>query len=103
MLYCRNVNWTAPEILTDTNSHINEKADVWSLSMVIFEILTGEVPFDIPAIPGVAPPHLFDFAAELYEGKRPELPVHITQDPSLKWIVDMVSFLFFVFCTVCCY
>ena len=43
----RNINWAAPELLRqDTDELIDSKSDVWSLCMVIVEILSGEVPFD---------------------------------------------------------
>ena len=56
--------------------------------MVLYELLAGEVPFDIP--PGQAIPHLFDFAGQLCDGLRPEIPPYIVKEPALQWIVDMV-------------
>ena len=43
----QNINWTAPEVLDFAyDGFVNFKADVWSLTMVIAELMSGEVPFD---------------------------------------------------------
>ena len=34
----------APEVVNDPQ-HVSEKADVWSLGMVLWELLTLEIPF----------------------------------------------------------
>lgn len=42
-----NINWAAPELLReDYHGIINNKSDIWSLTMVVAEIFSGEVPFD---------------------------------------------------------
>lgn len=38
------LNWMAPEVLC-TKSY-NEKVDVWSYGMLLYELLTGHIPFD---------------------------------------------------------
>ena len=71
---------------------ISEKADVWSAAMVIYEILSGKVPFDDPAATAAGiMPGLDLFDRELKNGRRPELPAHIMEDESLAWIADMVG------------
>jgi serine/threonine protein kinase len=42
-----NINWAAPELLRDDyHGVINNKSDIWSLTMVVAEIFSAEVPFD---------------------------------------------------------
>ena len=36
--------YMAPEVVNDPQ-HVSEKADVWSLGMVLWELLTLEIPF----------------------------------------------------------
>ena len=51
----------APELVSDPD-HVSEKADVWSLGMVLWEMLTLQAPFQSLApqqIIAGAPPPLF--------------------------------------------
>ena len=42
---CRGtLPYMAPEVVNDPQ-HVSEKADVWSLGMVLWELLTLEIPF----------------------------------------------------------
>jgi serine/threonine protein kinase len=83
----RNVNWSSPEVLNDGVDHpINQRADVWSLTLVIFEILSGEIPFDSPEYRNL---HFDDFRTKLRAGLRPPIPDDIlAREP---WIADLVS------------
>lgn len=64
----QTINWTAPEVLQ--NSRVFAKpADVYSLTMVLWELLTGHVPFDEP---GLGPTE--GRALILEFGKRPVIP-----------------------------
>lgn len=45
----------APAGASKSGLMINEKADVWSLAMVIYELLTGLVPFDANSTCAIVP------------------------------------------------
>jgi len=64
----QTINWTAPEVLRDSKS-FETPADVYSLTMVLWEILTAQVPFDEP---GLGPEQGRDQI--LNDGKRPPIP-----------------------------
>jgi len=81
----RNINWSAPEVL-DESKGIDQSADIWSLALVIAEILTGEVPFDTPACRSMA---LQDFREELRKGLRPVIPQFIIEHS--PWLQDLVT------------
>lgn len=38
--------WMAPELLTMSGTKVSEKVDVYSFGVVMWEILTGEDPYD---------------------------------------------------------
>ena len=38
------LNWRAPEVIFN-NLMYNEAVDMWSIGIIIFEMLTGELPF----------------------------------------------------------
>ena len=45
VLWCRGtLPYMAPELVSDPE-RVSEKADVWSLGMVLWEMLTRQVPF----------------------------------------------------------
>ncbi|KAL3094707.1 hypothetical protein niasHT_022189 [Heterodera trifolii] len=44
MSVCGTSQWMSPEMLT--NKPCNERVDVWSYGVVLWELLTGEVPYD---------------------------------------------------------
>jgi serine/threonine protein kinase len=70
----RNVNWSAPEILSDNGHRVCELSDVWSLALVAAEILTGEVPFDSDQYRLVG---MMAFVEMLKNGSRPILPANM--------------------------
>lgn len=82
-LYCRNVNWSAPEILIDNGNEISELSDVWSLAVVAAEILSGEIPFDSPLCRQMK---LEAFVDALANDLRPTLPPRLDD-----WIREAVS------------
>ena len=100
-----NINWSAPEVLCASiepgpdcglgpngpngpygPKSISPSADIWSLGMVIAEILTGEVPFDNPEWRRLS---LDEFLLALRKGKRPLLPRHIHS--RFPWLVDLIN------------
>ena len=58
--------WMAPEIASQPDAHINRKCDVYSYAMVLFEIVTLQLPFkddqELVAI------------FKVFQGERPTLP-----------------------------
>jgi serine/threonine protein kinase len=68
---------------------VNWRADIWSLAMVIAEILTGEVPFDSPLCRSMA---LDQFLAALQENMRPQLPPKL--ETSHIWLKELVRHAF---------
>ena len=60
------VRWMAPEVLEDIEACINKKADVYSYSMLLVELVTLQVPFH-----GVS---TLLAAMKVLQGKRPTLP-----------------------------
>jgi serine/threonine protein kinase len=46
----QTVNWTAPEVILKGKLKYTTAADCYSLGMVLWELLTGQVPFDEPGI-----------------------------------------------------
>lgn len=71
-------------------TEINWRADIWSLAMVITEILTGEVPFDSPACRAMV---MDNFVDALLSGMRPAIPQKI--ETAHPWLLKMVIFSVF--------
>lgn len=84
-LFPSNINWSSPETLNTDNLNINQAADVWSLGMVIFEIISGEVPFDTEKYRAMT---LAQFTQHLKEGNRPPIPKEINH---INWLKELVS------------
>ncbi len=70
---------------------IGESADVWSLGMVLHEILSGEVPFDSEAYRALS---LDAFLVQLREGARPEMPKEVAH---ISWLSDLVRLFYLYF------
>jgi serine/threonine protein kinase len=66
---------------------VNQSADVWSIGMVMFEILSGEIPFDTNDHRNMIVDH---FLEELKSGVRPSLPREFSH---ITWIKKLVSML----------
>lgn len=79
----RNINWSPPEVLSNKFDSICELSDVWSLSMVVAEILTGEIPFDSQQMRAMT---VENFVDALSKNIRPTLPT--SAEP---WLVKLVS------------
>ena len=80
-----NVNWSAPEVLSEENI-ITTAADIWSLAMVIVEILTGDVPFDTMEWRQL---QIGDFLERLKDGQRPNLPASISDQ--FPWVPKIIA------------
>jgi serine/threonine-protein kinase len=67
--------YMAPEQMSSPDK-VDARADVWSLGVVLFELLTGKVPFGGETIPVACVKVLCDEPASLRE-ERPELPAEL--------------------------
>jgi serine/threonine protein kinase len=68
------IAYAAPEQLT--NGTVDRRSDVYSLGVVVFEMLTGRVPFDAPDAVSIVTMHLFSHAPRPSQF-RPELPAWV--------------------------
>lgn len=82
-----NINWSSPETLGNLTSTqiINQSADVWSLAMVMVEILSGEVPFDTDDCRSLT---FESFIERLRDGMRPTIPHDATH---VRWLVELIQ------------
>ncbi|KAG9459711.1 hypothetical protein H6P81_004219 [Aristolochia fimbriata] len=60
------IQWMAPELLTDQNSMVTEKVDVYSFGIVMWELLTGDEPYSNM--------HSKDILAGVLKDVRPQVP-----------------------------
>jgi predicted Ser/Thr protein kinase len=72
-------NYIAPE--QASGQPVDERSDVYSLGVVLFELLTGELPFVGESFVAVAMQHIHEPAPPVL-GRRPETP------PRLAYLVD---------------
>lgn len=79
-------------LLSTTSAEIDWRADIWSLAMVITEILSGEVPFDTPVCRSMLMDH---FIEALKRDMRPAIPAKI--EAAHPWLVEMVRVFIFYF------
>ena len=82
----RNINWTSPEVLTDKREKVSEISDVWSLGLVVSEIISGDIPFDTPACRNMT---IDEFVQALENNLRPPLP-----SSAEDWLSALVSILY---------
>jgi len=61
-----NYRWTAPELLFGADPHVTRESDLWSLGMVLYELLALKQPFA-----GMQTAHV---VLALNSGKRPPRP-----------------------------
>jgi serine/threonine protein kinase len=76
---------SSSNIRISSTPSINQSADVWSLAMVMYEILSGEVPFDTEEFRNMT---FEKFIQSLKNGIRPPIPVEFSH---LTWFIDLVS------------
>ena len=82
-----NINWSSPEVLHES-AVVDQSADIWSLALVIAEILTGDVPFDSPDLRMM---DLKAFREKLRLGLRPPIPGFVSERESLSWLHDLLD------------
>ncbi len=61
--------WMAPEVLLG-QEYDPEKADVWSVGMLVFEVLAGKIPYSTPGIQATTEAQLCQM---IQQNKRPPL------------------------------
>jgi serine/threonine protein kinase len=79
------LRWAAPEVLS-CNSNWSEKADVYSLGMVFFEIVSREIPFQ-------GDENFLHIAKGIKKGTRPNIP---DSCPKASVFLLDTCFLFFI-------
>jgi eukaryotic-like serine/threonine-protein kinase len=85
------LTYLAPEQIREGNE-ADERADVWSLGVILYELLTGFAPFRARTVPGLAASIAADQPARL-RSLRPDLPVELdaiiercmAKDPDLRY------------------
>lgn len=63
--------WMSPEVMEDVEAHINNKCDVFSYGMVLYEIFAGDIPY--AGIPDAV------VGGVVLDGKRPPVPNAVPQ------------------------
>src|SRR2546430_3137805 len=71
---------------------IDRRSDIYSLGVVAYQMLAGELPFQAPTVPGILMKHITE-RAPLVTDKRPEVPEDLAacvmrsleKDPEDRW------------------
>jgi len=86
--HSRSPRWTAPELLqgnksTSKKQEANEKADVYSLGVVMWEILTGRLPFEGDSF--------VEVALQIANGSRPPLEAITHEEGTVETLKDLMK------------
>src|SRR2546427_12931888 len=71
---------------------IDGRSDIYSLGVVVYQTLVGELPFQAPTVPGILMKHITE-QAPLITSKRPDVPHDLEscvmrsleKDPDDRW------------------
>lgn len=74
------IEYFSPEIMF--NQDYDEKIDIWSIGILMVELLTGELPFDTEVIKDIATAHHFP-----HEAKR-QSKEYLLADPHISWTLS---------------
>jgi len=80
------LQFMAPEMMFKGSAKYDEKVDIWSLGMILYELLTLDLPYSLDNFNAI---ELYDM---IQSGQRPVIPEGYLTDPSSEWLTLLQIF-----------